>query len=201
MKITQIFSILIFPLTVIIIFSGCATMNRSECQVANWEIIGLEDASSGKPSSYIGRHREACAEHGFSPNLNLYLKGYNRGLLEFCTQQNGYNWGFKGKSNPSICKGEQAIVFNSGYKNGFRLFKKQQSITQLKNEISQLKNEQSQMEDQIKQNETAIIASNTTSEDRRALLSENKRLADEIEKINHAVDRLESQLFRLEEQR
>ena len=32
----------------LILLSGCATMNRSECQTADWRMIGLEDGSQGR---------------------------------------------------------------------------------------------------------------------------------------------------------
>ena len=56
--------------------SGCATLNESECQSANWEIIGLEDGSKGRNTSYIGEHREACSEYRIAPDLTSYIKGH-----------------------------------------------------------------------------------------------------------------------------
>jgi hypothetical protein len=46
------------------IIQGCATLSESECEAADWRIIGLEDGAAGKPISQIGKHRKACAEYG-----------------------------------------------------------------------------------------------------------------------------------------
>ncbi len=63
---------LLFNAFIMLLVTGCATMDKSECEQADWRIIGLEDGAEGRPVSYIGRHRKACAEYGIKPNLALY---------------------------------------------------------------------------------------------------------------------------------
>ena len=69
----------------ILIVSGCATLNEEECLTANWQIIGLEDGSEGHLETYLGKHREACAKYGVTPDLEQYRIGHAEGVQSFCT--------------------------------------------------------------------------------------------------------------------
>ena len=60
---------LLFSAFTIFFVASCATMSESECEEADWEIIGLEDGAQGHPLSHIGQHRKACAEYGVKPDL------------------------------------------------------------------------------------------------------------------------------------
>ncbi|MDQ7048499.1 MAG: DUF2799 domain-containing protein [Enterobacterales bacterium] len=113
----------IFSLFFLISFSGCATLNESECKTANWEIIGLEDGSQGRPTSYIGEHRQACAEYKVAPDLDAYLKGHTAGLRQFCTNDKGYQQAINGQANKQICPSDLAPNFNAGYKRGLKVFR------------------------------------------------------------------------------
>ena len=80
---------------------GCATMNKSECQTADWTMIGMEDGSRGRLSSYIGNHRSACAKFGITPDLDSYQSGHEQGVRHYCTGRNGFargrpHWTAKG---------------------------------------------------------------------------------------------------------
>lgn len=198
----HVLSILItgFLLIPLVFTTGCATMNQSECQVANWEIIGLEDASAGRSSSYIGQHRSACAEYGLSPDLELYMKGYERGLARFCTYQNGLNLGSNGRSYASICSGDSAEDFMRGYSQGRQDFEMRQNINRLKSEISRHHQRLQQIEIQIDKKEDLIVSANTSSESRRQLLAEIESLREEKQVIELELPEFERELFQLEDE-
>ena len=194
-----ILSIVLVP-TYLLFLAGCATMNKSECQVANWEIIGLEDASAGRPNSYIGQHRSACAEYGVSPDLNSYMKGYERGLAQFCTYENGLSMGSQGRGYSGICKGAAANQFLSGYNKGKHDYELRRQIANLKSEISRLHTRLHHIDTQIDRKEDAIVASGTTAEVRRNLLSEIEALREEKLAIELDLPNIEAELFRLEDE-
>jgi hypothetical protein len=179
--------------------TGCATMDRSECQVANWEIIGLEDGASGRPSSYIGQHRSACAEHAISPNLNLYMKGHKRGLVQYCTYQSGFNLGERGRGLSNVCAETNGKEFSRGYNKGKQFYVLLAKINQYKSSITHHHNELAQIEKDIKLKEDTIVAGQTSYTQRRLLLDEIKNLRSEADEIEHELSSLESQLFRAEE--
>ena len=49
--------------------SGCATMSKEECLVANWREVGFTDASQGYTQDRVAEHRSACAEAKVTVNL------------------------------------------------------------------------------------------------------------------------------------
>ncbi len=197
-KITFVLSVI--ALVPLLFMSGCATMNQSECQVANWEIIGLEDASAGRPSSYIGQHRSACADYGIAPDLEKYMVGYNKGLNNYCTKQNGYNQGAQGMSYAGICPANLASGFLAGYRAGKEEYDIRTEIASLKSQISHHYQRLETIERQIKRKEDEIVAPGTTSQTRRRLLEEIESLRSEQQAIELEIPAMEDKVFRLEEQ-
>ena len=53
------------------ILSGCATMSQDECRMADWYSVGFEDGVRGAGADNIGKHREACAEHGIAADVEV----------------------------------------------------------------------------------------------------------------------------------
>ncbi|MFI0460023.1 MAG: DUF2799 domain-containing protein [Candidatus Thiodiazotropha endolucinida] len=68
-------------------------MDKDECRVADWYVIGYEDGAKGHSLSYLGNHRKACANHGIAPDSELYEQGRLAGQNEYCTPQNGFELG------------------------------------------------------------------------------------------------------------
>ncbi|WP_196140531.1 DUF2799 domain-containing protein [Aliikangiella sp. G2MR2-5] len=180
--------------------TGCATMDRSECQVANWQIIGMEDGAAGRPSSYIGNHRSACAEHGIAPNLQQYLVGHNEGLKQYCTYDRGLSLGRSGGGYNGVCPANLSKGFKRGFNKGHREYLVRSKIASTKSELDSLHRKLQQIETDIQKKEAQLIAQGTSVETRRALLVEIRVLREEKEDIERELPVLESELFRLEEQ-
>ncbi len=102
--------------------NGCATMNASECQTADWEMIGFEDGSKGRLTSYLGNHRKACATHGITPDLTRYLKGHSRGVERFCTETSRFLNGKKGIAYNGVCPPGLSDPFLRGYHIGEQFY-------------------------------------------------------------------------------
>jgi hypothetical protein len=49
--------------------SGCNSMSAQECLATDWRTVGYEDGVNGYAGDRIGRYRNACSEHGVTPNL------------------------------------------------------------------------------------------------------------------------------------
>ncbi|MDH5469903.1 MAG: DUF2799 domain-containing protein, partial [Gammaproteobacteria bacterium] len=47
----------------ILLLQGCATLNKEECVVADWRLIGYQDGVAGKSASTVGGYRKDCAEY------------------------------------------------------------------------------------------------------------------------------------------
>jgi hypothetical protein len=106
-------------LTIFIAFvlamTGCTSMNKDECSMANWHAIGQQDAEEGKSASNLVTYNKQCAKHSIAPNKDEYSAGHQAGAIIYCTKENGFSQGKKGKKYQGICPTDLAKVFNSGY--------------------------------------------------------------------------------------
>lgn len=85
------------------IFSSCAIMSESECENGDWSQYGRQDAMNGKPNSRFFERRKACYEHGIKGDENTYRQGYQEGLKNYCTFENGFEVGSRGEDYAKIC--------------------------------------------------------------------------------------------------
>eukprot|EP01036_Dinobryon_divergens_P010809 gene10809-14502_t len=98
--------------------SGCATLSKEECLVANWREIGFTDASQGYTQARVAEHRAACAEAKVTVNLEEYNKGFEQGLKNYCTVNTGFDLGSKGAAYPDQCNEKTYPRVRVGYKEG-----------------------------------------------------------------------------------
>jgi hypothetical protein len=102
-----------------LILGACATgMDKNQCVVADWRMIGYEDGLRGYAAERIGAHRVACAKHQVTPNLAAYSEGRERGLVEFCQPKTGFRVGLQGGNYANVCPTATEGPFVHGYKWG-----------------------------------------------------------------------------------
>ena len=53
----------------LLLITGCASLDKQECRLADWRMIGYEDGAAGRSGTRIGDHRAACAQHGVIPDM------------------------------------------------------------------------------------------------------------------------------------
>ncbi|MEZ5536917.1 MAG: DUF2799 domain-containing protein [Thiolinea sp.] len=118
--------------------SGCATMSKEECKVANWKDVGFNDGSNGE-AVLLADHAKSCAETGVTPNQALYMQGYAEGEKSYCTYDNGLRAGEESKYIGELCKKPGLKEsFNDGYLKGKKRYAKRQEIKLKEEEISRL---------------------------------------------------------------
>ena len=62
-------------LAVLALLQGCATLDKDECMLADWRLIGYQDGVAGKSATVVGKYREDCAKHAVVPDLDAYRAG------------------------------------------------------------------------------------------------------------------------------
>ncbi len=82
---------------------GCATLDRGECETADWQALGLQNGQEGKPATHVARHRKACARYGLPVDADAWSKGWQVGIRNYCTPEGGLRAGERGRSNPEVC--------------------------------------------------------------------------------------------------
>ncbi len=101
---------------VAIALAGCESMSVSECKVADWTRVGMTDGSAGVSERRIADYTEDCSKAGVVPNASAYRRGWDAGIVQFCTPANGWREGVAGNSGKaSVCQGQAGYAGFSHY--------------------------------------------------------------------------------------
>ncbi|HEX4844370.1 MAG TPA: DUF2799 domain-containing protein [Limnobacter sp.] len=165
--------------------SGCATMSKEECLVANWREVGFTDASQGYTQARIAEHRSACAEAKVTVNLEEYNKGFEQGLKNYCTASTGFDLGARGAAYPDQCAEKTYPKVRAGFREGQAVYAVQRERNEVEREL-QDKREQSKAL-------TEQITVNRNRADNKTLSSAERSKA---EKTVSALQRTAADLFR-----
>jgi hypothetical protein len=188
-----------------ILLSGCTSMNKSECLMADWYTIGFEDGNTGKAQSTVGEYRQDCAEHGVKPDLARYREGHQAGSVNFCTTRNGFEQGKRGFSYQGSCSADLEPQFLSGYTEGKHLYDLQSALQRARNAVEFKQQELSKLEKTIKHQTEKLVEDGIAKEERLKLLADLEVLkrdlvetAKELPPLELAVKQAEKALAQAE---
>ena len=100
----KIYSVL---LAVLVLLAGCESMSKQECKVADWQRVGFNDGASGQSERRLAAYAEDCGEAGVTPDAQAYRRGWDGGILRFCTAANGWREGVQGHSGKgAVCQAQ-----------------------------------------------------------------------------------------------
>jgi hypothetical protein len=173
-----------------LVLMGCATLNKPECQNADWRMIGMEDGAKGLLPVNIRKHRIACAKYNITPDLDEYTIGHRQGLTQFCNPLRGYEMGQRGIAYNGVCPEALEGPFLESFDRGQVLRSKLEEINRI---VLQIKNNKRNIEDlrgELTEKKKRLISGVTTEGDRA-------RLVDEIEKIQDNINSVEDKIHRL----
>jgi hypothetical protein len=162
---------IVFTLFISLVFTltGCAAMNKEECTTANWHAIGQKDAEEGKSTSNLATYSKQCSEHGISPDETQYSAGHKLGLISYCTKDNGFEQGKKGRKYEGICPSDLETVFKDGYTVG----KEYYAVLSVKNsyetKINANNKKIKKLVKQVKKITSKLADGETSSEDKKQL--------------------------------
>jgi hypothetical protein len=196
MTLTRITLALLLSLTA----TGCATLDKSECREADWGIIGLEDGARGRPLSYIGRHREACAEHGVKLDLALYQRGHTEGLKQFCTADNGFRQGRAGRTYNNACPAELNGQFLAGYETGRQLHALSTDIDRMQNDVRDMRSALDETLERQQNVENLMVSGTISANTRKSLLDQFKVMQTNVAALEISIRETETEATRLQGQ-
>ena len=177
---------------------GCATLDKSECREAEWKIIGLEDGARGRPLSYIGRHRKACAEYGVKPDLALYELGHANGLKQFCTANNGFRLGRAGRTYNNVCPPALRGQFLAGYETGRELRVLSSDIGRMQKEVQAMQTELDESTKNQINLENLLVSGAISSSTRKSLLDQVKQMQANNTALEVSIRETELEAARLQ---
>lgn len=100
----------------LIALSSCATLNEDQCREVSWEQLGYDDGQAGRHSSHVDLHRQACQRYNITVNASEWRQGWDSGIRQFCTPQNGLNEGRAGRSYANSCPADVRAGFEDAYR-------------------------------------------------------------------------------------
>jgi hypothetical protein len=102
--------------------AGCSTLSVEErtaaCANTDWYRFGVNDGTLGVPVSERTERFTDCAELGRPADVASYQAGRAEGLKEYCTAENGYDVGYRGRRYERVCPPELEPDFLQGYAEG-----------------------------------------------------------------------------------
>jgi hypothetical protein len=135
---TQSLVALLLPLAIGL--AGCESMTVSECKVADWSRVGYTDGSRGESESRIANYTEDCGKAGIVPNAKAYRRGWDSGILQFCTPANAWREGTQGHtSKEDVCRGQPgANTYARYFQAGMRLHRTKEQMQRNSSETARL---------------------------------------------------------------
>lgn len=122
---------------VALLLSGCHTLNRQECESADWESIGLRDGLEGAALTRFNKHREACDRFDLPTDRESWVLGRQKGLKTYCEPVNGFYVGRVGKAYHGVC-GADAVEFREYFRKGKWLYDMESVLDSVESEIDNL---------------------------------------------------------------
>lgn len=191
----------------VLLLSGCAGMDKSQCVTADWRTIGFEDGAAGKNESAIGQYRQDCADHGVAPNLTAYRQGHREGSERFCTRQNGFSVGKRGVAYQNSCPAMLEADFLSAYRDGQQLYQLQRAVNGARSAYDKQQRLLSRLEQDIVVKTELLVEDGLTRDERISLLNEIEdtkyqliAAADALPGLEQNIRRAEQELARGEQQ-
>ncbi len=92
--------------TMVLVLGACGTrtLSKAQCEKADWYTIGYNDGSVGKETQYIMEHQKSCGDVGIIPDFKTWKQGWEKGALDFCTENNVYNRAILGYEFKEFCE-------------------------------------------------------------------------------------------------
>lgn len=189
----------LFSALVLLAFPGCGTTSSGRpdlgavntptvsgdpCKFADWFEIGRVDGLNGitfSASSYVGR----CKSLGTAIDQELYTAGWERGLIDYCTPDRGYDAGRSGESYGGVCPKNVETVFLKRFKVGSEIADLERKNARLESEVNSKQDElDSILKDALQRLPSSV--------------SKKATVEGEIQKLRETVTQNETQIRELE---
>ena len=104
---------------VAVVLVGCgANVKKIDCSGRDWAEFGYKMGTAGKSVHEVDKHRKDCGERLEQRALKAYLDGYTRGIIEYCTFENGYALASEKVPMSESCPVEVRGAYVKGYNVG-----------------------------------------------------------------------------------
>lgn len=176
---------------------GCASMDKDECLVADWRLIGFQDGVRGKSAAAVGTYRKDCADYHVVPDLDAYQAGRREGLRQYCVPANGYRLGNAGRAYNAVCPAPVERAFRAAYNTGRDIYLARSRVNNTQSKIQQQQQAIQSLEGDRQDRLMGMIQRGVTSEQRVQMLYDVATIEKDIRAANADIATLE---YNLEQQ-
>jgi hypothetical protein len=173
---------------------GCATMDKDECLVADWRLIGFQDGVDGKSAAAVGTYRKDCADYHVVPDLDAYQAGRREGLQQYCMPVNGYRLGNAGRAYNAVCPAATERAFRSAYNTGRDIYLARSRVNNTRSQIQQKQQAIQSLEADRQDRLMGIVERGVSSEQRVQLLYDVTTIEKTIRAANADIAALSRDL-------
>lgn len=170
--------------------TGCATMDKDECLVADWRLIGFQDGVQGKSAAAVGTYRKDCADYHVVPDLDAYQAGRRDGLQQYCVPPNGYRLGNAGSAFKAVCPAATERAFRAAYNTGRDIYLARSRVKNTKSQIQQKQQAIQSLEADRQDRLMSMVQRGATSEQRVQILYDVASIEKDIRTANADIDTL-----------
>ena len=183
-------------LAILMLLQGCATLDKDECMLADWRLIGYQDGVAGKSAASVGEYRKDCAKHAIVPDLDAYRAGREEGLQQYCKVDNGFRLGNAGRGFAAICPTALEDDFRDAYNAGRKLYLARSDVNKTQSRINNGKQTLSSLEKSRAQKLAALIADGLKADQRVMILYDINELQQEMNSVEDEIVDLEHDLVK-----
>lgn len=187
---------------ILVLGVGCAakpSVTENQCRAGDWQTIGYRDGAAGVDSARLLKHQEACGEYAIVPDRNLYLTGWQQGVRNYCTADNGFQQGLHGRALNRVCRADLRAAYASAHADGRQLYVARRDVNRLQQTVHNQQNRLEQIKQEIIGVTTAQLQPDLTAEERLRLLATLEDLADERAMLKAELPRTEQALLQAQD--
>lgn len=166
-----------------LLLAGCATLDETECRSVDWFQLGARDGADGSARSRLEEHRKACSEFGLATDDAAWVQGYEAGLLDYCTADNGYRIGRRGGYYGRVCPAREERDFLDAYELGRETYEVEREIAEVDRRAESL--------------QQRLVSDKLDADVRRELRRQLSEVYSRGHWLRRSLDRLEREAWRL----
>ncbi len=179
------------------------SVSGDPCRNADWFEVGRVDGLGGIPlgtSLYVGR----CKAAGVPIDDELYHAGWQRGLIDYCTPDRGYDAGRNGQTYAGVCPKNLEDGFLKRFRVGSRIAAIEESNVGIELEMEKKLGELASANstggtDSILSDALSRLPGSTVPEPRESKEKKSAALKAEVEKLRESLSRNQATIRELEQ--
>ncbi len=110
-------------------------MDSDQCRSAKWLDVGYADGVNGRSAALIENYRDDCRKAGIAPDVRAWQAGHARGVILYCTPENGLRTGAAGASYNGLCPATMEAAFLNKYRLGQEIHEARSRLSNIDSSI------------------------------------------------------------------